>query len=142
MPVSETPGIDAALARYVAEARATLEAPYLLEAARRMAELFLAARSVGKTIFFFGNGGSASTSSHLVVDIMKGTWTGKGRTFRCIALNDDTPTMTAYANDRDYSVVFSEPLRALGSAGDVVVAISGSGNSPNVLEAVKVAKAA
>ena len=129
---------------YVRETRATLEAPYLATAIERIAALFLRARSADRTIFFFGNGGSAATASHFVTDIAKvagGTeGRGKGRRFRCVSLNDNIPGLTAWANDVGYSEVFSGPLKALAEKGDVVVAISGSGNSPNVLEAVRTAR--
>ncbi len=130
---------------YVTEAKETLEAPYLLEAVRKIVPIFLKAREEDRTIFFIGNGGSASTASHFVVDIAKGTrpslepGTAKKR-FRCLALNDNVPSVMAWANDTDYSRVFAEQLRNLAGPGDVLVAISGSGNSPNVLEAVRAAR--
>ncbi len=130
---------------YVRETRATLEAPYLTSAIERIAALFLRARSADRTIFFFGNGGSAATASHFVTDIAKvagGTKPhGPGQRFRCIALNDNVPGVMAWANDVSYAEVFAGQLRALGEKGDVVVGISGSGNSPNVLEAVTTARA-
>jgi len=129
---------------YVRETEATLEAPYLLEAMDSIVPILLRARSDDRTIFFFGNGGSASTASHFVTDIAKvagGTESrGPGHRFRCVALNDNTPGLTAWANDTDYSRVFAGPLRGLAAKGDVAVAISGSGNSPNVLEGVRAAK--
>jgi len=132
------------VARYVREAEAALEAPYLLAAVERIATTFLKARTDDRTIFFFGNGGSASTASHFVTDIAKvagGTeGRGKGHRFRCVSLNDNTPGVTAWANDVGYAAVFAGQLRALAEKGDVVVAISGSGNSPNVLEGVKAAR--
>jgi D-sedoheptulose 7-phosphate isomerase len=127
--------------QYVEETRKTLEAPYLLEGMRKMVPMLLEAREKGRTIYFFGNGGSASTASHFVCDIGKGTNQAGGKRLKCHALNDSVTNTTAWANDADYSKVFSEPLATLGEPGDVVVAISGSGNSPNVLKAVEVAKA-
>jgi D-sedoheptulose 7-phosphate isomerase len=143
--MTELPTLETHLRSYVTETRAALEAPYLLEALRRIVPIFLRARKEDRTIFFFGNGGSASTASHFVVDIAKGTRPslkpGPPMTrFRCLALNDNVPSMMAWANDADYSRVFSEQLRSLAVAGDVAVAISGSGNSPNVLEAVRAAR--
>ena len=130
--------------RYVREAQATLTAPYLREAMERIVPVLLRARTEDRTIFFLGNGGSASTASHFVTDIAKvagGTEPrGPGHRFRCVALNDNVPGLTAWANDTDYSRIFAGPLRALAEKGDVVVAISGSGNSPNVLEAARVAR--
>ncbi len=130
--------------RYVREAEATLTAPYLREAMERIVPILLRARREDRTVFFLGNGGSASTASHFVTDIAKvagGTEPrGPGHRFRCLALNDNVPGLTAWANDTDYAQVFVGPLRALAQKGDVVFAISGSGNSPNVLEAVRAAR--
>ncbi len=143
--MSGLPTLAPYLKRYTEETRAALEAPYLLAALERIVPIFLDARAKDRTIFFFGNGGSASTASHFVTDIAKvagGTGPrGKGRRFRCLALNDNVPSVTAWANDLDYSTIFAGPLRSLAEPGDVAVAISGSGNSPNVLEAVRAARA-
>jgi D-sedoheptulose 7-phosphate isomerase len=143
--MSEIPSIAPYLEKYVREAVATLEAPYLLAALERIVPIFLKARTEDRTIFFFGNGGSASTASHFVTDIAKvagGTVArGPGKRFRCLSLNDNLPGLTAWANDTSYARVFAGPLEALAVKGDVVVAISGSGNSPNVLEAVTTARA-
>ncbi len=129
------------LRRYVAESKAALEESYLLEAMRKIVPVLLKARSDGRTIFFFGNGGSASTASHFVVDIGKATIRGDGKRFRCLALVDNVESVTAWANDTEYARVFAEQLKGLAVAGDVAVGISGSGNSPNVLDAVRAAKA-
>lgn len=133
-------GLEAYLRRYVAEEKAALQEPYLLTAMQSIVPLLLRARTDGRTIFFFGNGGSASTASHFVVDIGKATVRGDGGRFRCIALVDNVESVTAWANDADYSKVFSEQLKGLAHSGDVAVGISGSGNSPNVLEAVRAAR--
>lgn len=125
--------------RYVREMVDALQAPYLAEGLARIVPLLLQAREANRTIFFFGNGGSASTASHFVVDIGKATIQGDHRRFRCVALVDNVETVTAWANDAEYSRVFSEQLENLGEAGDVAVGISGSGNSPNVLRAMEAA---
>jgi D-sedoheptulose 7-phosphate isomerase len=142
--MTELSTLEPYLRAYVRETEAALEAPTLLEAMRRIVPILLRARTEDRTVFFFGNGGSASTASHFVTDIAKvagGTEAhGKGRRFRCVALNDNMPSVTAWANDVDYSKVFAGPLRSLAEKGDVVVAISGSGNSPNVLEGVRAAR--
>jgi D-sedoheptulose 7-phosphate isomerase len=142
--MSELPTVAPYVQKYVREAHAALDAPYFVEAVEKIAAIFLRARSADRTIYFFGNGGSASTASHFVTDIAKvagGTTPhGPGKRFRCVALNDNVPGLTAWANDVGYADVFSGPLRALAEKGDVAVAISGSGNSPNVLEAVRVAR--
>jgi D-sedoheptulose 7-phosphate isomerase len=132
--------LEAYVRRYVEEARDALADPYLATAIAAIVPMLLEARAKGRTIFFLGNGGSASTASHFVVDIGKATIRGSGRRFRCVALVDNVETLTAWANDTDYTRVFSEQLRNLAGPGDLLVAISGSGNSPNVLEAVRVAR--
>ena len=129
------------VARYVEETYAALRDPYLADGIGRLVPVLLKARADGRAIFFFGNGGSASTASHFVVDIGKATVKGAGRRFRCLALVDNVESVTAWANDTEYGRVFSEQLVGLAEPGDVAVGISGSGNSPNVLKAVEVARA-
>jgi len=102
-------------------------------------EWFKQARAEGKTIFTCGNGGSASTASHLATDIVKGASYGRATRFRIIALTASLPTMTAYANDVSYDAVFVEQLKNFAQPGDIVMGISGSGNSPNVLRAIEYA---
>lgn len=95
-------------------------------------------------IFVIGNGGSAATASHMMNDLCKGTVGHKGDApwprFRVIALTDNVSLMTAWANDTDYNHIFSEPLKTLAQHGDVLIAISASGNSPNIIVAVEAAK--
>jgi D-sedoheptulose 7-phosphate isomerase len=93
-----------------------------------------------RTVFIVGNGGSAATASHMANDLMLGVAKEGGQGFRVIALTDNVPVITAIANDHHYADIFSTQLRSLGQAGDVLIAISGSGNSPNVVEAVQVAR--
>ena len=131
--------VEAYAQKYVDETKAALSERYLADALAKIVPILLGARDAGRTIFFFGNGGSASTASHFVVDIGKATIRGDGRRFRCVALVDNVESLTAWANDADYGAVFAEQLRALAVAGDVAVGISGSGNSPNVLRAVELA---
>ena len=100
------------------------------------------AAQAGRTIFTCGNGGSASIASQMVVDIVKGASTGREPRFKMIGLTDSISTITAYANDVDYECVFVEPLKNFAATGDVLLAISGSGNSPNVLRAVEYANQA
>lgn len=102
-------------------------------------ELFRRARDEDRQIFLCGNGGSASTANHIVCDIVKGASLGKPKRFRVMALSESIPTMTAYANDIGYEVVFAEQLKNFARPGDVVVAVSGSGNSPNVVRALECA---
>ncbi len=102
-------------------------------------EWFREAREAGRRIFVCGNGGSASTASHFACDVVKGASYNRDRRFRIMALTDQMPTITAYANDVSYECVFVEQLRNFAEPGDLVMAISGSGNSPNVLRAVEYA---
>jgi D-sedoheptulose 7-phosphate isomerase len=93
------------------------------------------------TIFLFGNGGSASLASHMACDLGKGTSSShRKKRVRVVALTDNLPTITAYANDMGYEHIFSEQLKNLAQPGDIALAISGSGNSPNVINALHVAR--
>jgi D-sedoheptulose 7-phosphate isomerase len=98
-------------------------------------EWLRSARDEGRTIFVAGNGGSAATASHFACDIGKGASYEREKRFRILALTDQMPTMTAYSNDVSYDIVFAETMKNFACPGDVLVAISGSGNSPNVLAA-------
>ena len=99
-------------------------------------------RDADGTIFICGNGGSASIASQMVVDIVKGASLRKQARFRMIGLTDSIATITAYANDEGYETVFEEPLKNFARAGDLVIGISGSGNSENVLRAIRYANEA
>lgn len=125
--------------RYLDEVRDVLGG-LPLEPIRDVVDVLLSANYVGSTVFTLGNGGSAATASHFACDLAKGTIVPQRPRFRVIALTDDVPLMTAWSNDVAYEEVFAEPLRNLMTRGDVVVAISGSGNSPNVLRAVELAR--
>lgn len=105
----------------------------------RVAETFLEARDKGKTIYTMGNGGSGSTASHMVCDIIKGCSFGKEKKFKIICLNDNIPTILAYSNDVSYDIIFEEQLKNLLNEGDVVLGISGSGNSKNIINAINYA---
>jgi D-sedoheptulose 7-phosphate isomerase len=100
------------------------------------------AREQDRHIFVCGNGGSASTSSHFVCDMVKGASYGRGKRFRIMSLNDALPTITAYSNDVSYDAIFVEQLKNFARPGDVLMCISGSGNSPNVLRAAEYANQA
>ncbi len=93
-------------------------------------------------VYICGNGGSASIASQMVVDINKGASYGRGRRFKMIGLTDSIATITAYANDVDYDCVFAEQLKNFAARGDILIAISGSGNSANVIRAVEYANSA
>lgn len=100
---------------------------------------FLKARKRGSTIFFIGNGGSAATASHFAQDLGEVGRKVGTRNFRTISLCDNTPFITALSNDYGYKKIFTAQLSNLFRKGDILVAISASGNSPNVVEAVKLA---
>jgi D-sedoheptulose 7-phosphate isomerase len=102
-------------------------------------EILEQARADRRRIFVFGNGGSASTASHFAADLGKNTVRSHMPRFQVTCLNDNMAVFSAYANDDGYECVFAEPLLSHASPGDVVIAISASGNSPNVLRAVRVA---
>ena len=97
------------------------------------------ARNAGRRIFVCGNGGSASTASHFACDMVKGASYQHKQRFRIMALTDSLPTLTAYSNDVSYECVFVEQLKNFAEPGDVLMGISGSGNSPNVLRAFEYA---
>jgi D-sedoheptulose 7-phosphate isomerase len=105
--------------------------------------VLLNAYEAGRVVYIFGNGGSASLASHFACDLGKGTaYCNGGKRFRVIALTDNIPTMTAWANDASYEDIFSEQLRNFVQPDDIAFAISGSGNSKNVLNALAVAREA
>jgi D-sedoheptulose 7-phosphate isomerase len=125
--------------RYMAEL-SYLQGTIAPDAIAEIASEILATQAMDKTTFVFGNGGSAATASHFVCDLAKTSTTGTDKHLRAIALNDSIPLVTAWANDAGYEVVFAEQLATLARAGDLVIAISGSGNSRNVLLAVERAR--
>ena len=110
-----------------------------LDRVREAIRILADARAGGRHIFVCGNGGSASTASHFACDMVKGASFQRVERFRIMALTDSLPTLTAYSNDVDYACVFVEQLKNFAQPGDVLMAISGSGNSPNVLRAVEYA---
>ena len=106
-----------------------------------IAGVILRAFAEDRTVFVFGNGGSAASASHAMVDLSKGTIApGPVRRTKVMALTDNVPLLTAWANDASYEQVFSEQLKNFVRKGDVAFAISASGNSPNVLLALKTAR--
>lgn len=106
----------------------------------RVADVLLQAHENGRGVYLFGNGGSAALASHLACDLGKGTVNGSPKRFRVVAFTDNVPLMTAWANDARYEDIFAEQLRNFVRPRDVVFAISGSGNSSNVLNALKVGR--
>lgn len=105
-------------------------------------EILREARDSGRHIFVCGNGGSASTASHFVTDMVKGASFERDSRFRIMALTDSMATITAYSNDVGYDCIFAEQLKNFAQPRDVLMTISASGNSPNLLRAMEYANKA
>jgi D-sedoheptulose 7-phosphate isomerase len=104
-------------------------------------EAVLQAHRDDKVIYVAGNGGSAATASHMINDLVKAPADASGcRPIRAVGLSDCVSLMTALANDVAYEQMFAKQLNAYGREGDLLIVISGSGNSPNVVEAAKLAR--
>jgi len=125
--------------KYINELKALLDR-FPHETFHKIFEVLLNAYRQERHIFVMGNGGSGSTASHFVCDINKGSCSGLDKRFKMICLNDNIPSILAYANDQSYEDIFVEQLKNFLKEGDVVIGISGSGNSKNVLKAVEYAK--
>lgn len=111
-----------------------------IEAVNEVMNVLERARLSGKQIFICGNGGSAATASHFCCDFNKGVSEKRTRKYHFVCLSDNIPTMTAIANDVGYGEVFRFPLRGRIERGDVLIGVSGSGNSENVVNAMEYAK--
>jgi D-sedoheptulose 7-phosphate isomerase len=101
-----------------------------------MARILREAADRKAAIYICGNGGSAAMASHFACDLGKGASHGFARRYHAFALSDNTSTLLAYANDLSYQEIFVEQLKNCLREGDVVIGLSGSGNSPNILKAV------
>ncbi|HUV87611.1 MAG TPA: SIS domain-containing protein [bacterium] len=110
------------------------------KAVRDVVDVFDRAYRDRGTIFLFGNGGGAATSAHLACDLAKGTAAVGRRRIKALSLSTNVAVITAWANDTDYTNTFGEQLYNLADERDVAVAFSGSGMSPNVINALKVIK--
>lgn len=137
-------GDAAAFAReYLAGLRAVMDRIDVTQVAAFVGELERAYRE-DRQVFIIGNGGSASTASHMACDLGKtilgGTPDPARRRFRVLSLTDNVALITAIANDLGYEHVFTEQLAQFARAGDLLVAITGSGNSPNIVHAVRRAR--
>jgi D-sedoheptulose 7-phosphate isomerase len=106
----------------------------------RAVDVLLGVYKENGAVYLFGNGGSAALASHFACDLAKGTVVNGAPRFRALSLTDNVPLMTAWANDLCYEDIFAEQLRGLIRPKDVAFAISGSGNSPNVLSGLEVAR--
>jgi D-sedoheptulose 7-phosphate isomerase len=109
------------------------------ESISALADLILNTRDNDETIFVFGNGGSGANASHICGDFVKGVSHGLKKGFRVICLNDNIPALMAIANDISYEDIFVEQLKNLLKKNDVVIGISGSGNSMNIVKALEYA---
>jgi D-sedoheptulose 7-phosphate isomerase len=135
----ESEGLADYASRYT-EYLAALLSSLDVEAVERVGIAFETARRAGRTIFLLGNGGSAATASHFANDLGLGPRVFGGEAYRAISLTDNMAFFSAAGNDVGYDMVFVEQLKTLMEQGDVVVGISASGNSPNVLRAIEYAK--
>ncbi len=123
---------------YMEQVRATLlELP--VDKIECMVDILQKARVVGKRVYIFGNGGSAATASHFASDLNKGAIRPGQPRFKAIALTDNVPLVSAWANDSAYEDIFAQQLENHVEPGDVVIGISGSGKSMNVINALKLA---
>ena len=111
-----------------------------LDSVGLMTEMFLQARKDGSRIYTMGNGGSAANASHAAGDFLKGASFGLEKRFNIICLNDNIPSLMAIANDVGWDDIFIEPLKNFLKPDDIVIGISGSGNSRNVLKAINFSK--
>src|ERR1700693_1735217 len=109
-------------------------------AVEQVVDIILDAYRRGQHVYILGNGGSASTATHFACDLSKATIVQGHARLRVTSLTDNVALLTAWANDTSYTMVFAEQLDNLLNPGDVVIAISASGNSPNVLAAIDVAR--
>jgi D-sedoheptulose 7-phosphate isomerase len=106
----------------------------------KVLEVFEEAYRADRTVYICGNGGSWATAAHWVCDFSKGANAPRCRRLRMMSLGDNVPMLTAYGNDENYDAVFAEPVRTYVRPGDVVVLLTASGNSPNVLAAARAAR--
>ncbi len=111
------------------------------DALARTVEALGAARQANKALFIIGNGGSAAAAAHLVNDLVAGAYVEGAPAFRAFSLSDNISTLTALANDSGYESVFEHQLKVYMTPGDVVLAMSVSGNSPNIIRALEHARA-
>lgn len=111
-----------------------------IETIQDIIDVLIVARNKGKKVFTMGNGGSASTASHFVSDLLKTAITKGDKRFNAISLADNIPVMLAWSNDTSYDDVFVEQMKNFLSKGDVVIGFSGSGKSKNVINALNYAR--
>lgn len=128
--------LDAFLRSYQSDVLTTIQ-NIDLEKVSRVIEILKDARAEGRRIFLCGNGGSFATASHFVCEMVKSASYNRESRFRIMTLGNCLPTLTAYSNDLNYECAFAENLKNFAEPGDVVMALSGSGNSPSVVQALE-----
>src|SRR5438477_9815836 len=121
---------------YLAAQRAALDA-IAIQDVEKLIRTFQRALTEDRQIFVFGNGGSAANASHFMTDLGKGASDKLGKRFRVLCLSSDVSWITALGNDYSYDDVFARQLQNYGRSGDVVLALSVSGNSPNCVRALE-----
>jgi D-sedoheptulose 7-phosphate isomerase len=120
---------------YIRQQKAALDS-IPVDAVSEIISVFSDALHNDRQIFIFGNGGSASNSSHFITDLGKGASDKIGKRFRCLSLNDNISWITALGNDYAYEDVFQRQLQNFAKPGDIVMTLSVSGNSPNLVKAI------
>ena len=111
-----------------------------VEQVERIVEIMKDAQLNKRTVFMIGNGGSSGNASHIVNDLVKSALHPDRPRFRAMCFTDNTPTLTAYANDESYDIALAKQLEAFAESGDVLFALSGSGNSRNIIRAMETAR--
>lgn len=111
-----------------------------LSRVQTLADALRAAWGQGRQVFLCGNGGSAANAIHIANDLLYGVAMGRGPGLRVQALSANPAVMTCLANDLSYAAIFSEQLKSLARPGDLLIVLSGSGNSPNIVAALETAR--
>ena len=128
------------IANYIEAEKAALDS-IPVEQVESIILKFKEAHAEGRQIFLFGNGGSASNASHFATDLGKGSSDALGKRFKVLSLNDNVSWMTAIGNDYSYEDIYLRQLENYGQAGDIVLSMSVSGSSPNLVKAFEWANA-
>lgn len=127
---------------YIEELKKALDALEIKDV-KEISKILANAYKNDKSVFIIGNGGSASTASHFACDLGKGTlerhYDMNKKRFKAYSLTDNVAIITAYGNDLNYDDIFAQQLRNLIQPGDILIALTGSGNSKNILNAIKLA---
>ena len=130
--------LNSFVTNYLDEVKALLNAIDPVQVEHSVDALLLAWRN-GKRVLLMGNGGSSSSVSHIVNDMQKNIYLEAGKPLRTLCLSDSTPLMMAWANDTDWENIFAPQVECWAEPGDVVIGVSGSGNSMNVINGIETA---